>query len=82
MACPNDLCKFKFCWICLKEVIPGSFEIGGCTGLKFIRSKKDLAYVLQKKFHRLRKIINVFILLSYWNFCYILCGFFQGLTFL
>ena len=36
MTCANQLCKFEFCWLCMKEAVPGHFEYGQCKGMQFI----------------------------------------------
>ena len=36
MTCGNNLCKYEFCWLCMKEAVPGHFEYGQCKGMQFI----------------------------------------------
>ena len=36
MTCGNALCKYEFCWLCMKEAVPGHFEYGQCKGMQFI----------------------------------------------
>ena len=35
MICGNALCKYEFCWLCMKESVPGHFEYGQCKGMQF-----------------------------------------------
>ena len=36
MTCGNNSCKYEFCWLCMKEAVPGHFEYGQCKGMQFI----------------------------------------------
>jgi hypothetical protein len=35
MTCGNSQCKYEFCWLCMKEAVPGHFEYGQCKGMQF-----------------------------------------------
>ena len=38
MICAN--CKYEWCWLCLKESLPGHFDEGGnCEGLQYVKSQ-------------------------------------------
>lgn len=36
ITCGNPLCKYEFCWICMKESIPDHYKYGPCAGMQFI----------------------------------------------
>ena len=36
IICGNPLCKYEFCWICMKESIPDHYKYGPCAGMQFI----------------------------------------------
>lgn len=36
ITCGNPLCKYEFCWICMKESIPDHYNYGPCAGMQFI----------------------------------------------
>ena len=42
MTCGNALCKYEFCWLCMKEAVPGHFEYGQCKGMQFINPNSFL----------------------------------------
>ena len=35
MICGNPICKYEFCWICMKEAVPGHYKYGRCQGMQF-----------------------------------------------
>jgi hypothetical protein len=70
MTCGNNLCKYEFCWLCMKEAVPGHFEYGQCKGMQFInpnsfmfKLKRDHPWVFNALVI-LRSIALVLILLS------------------
>ena len=48
MTCGNHLCKYEFCWICMKEAVPGHFEYGRCRGMQFIDTNSCMYKLKQK----------------------------------
>ena len=35
MTCGNPICKYEFCWLCMKEAVPNHFDYGTCAGKQF-----------------------------------------------
>ena len=35
MTCGNPICRYEFCWLCMKECIPDHFTYGPCAGKQF-----------------------------------------------
>ena len=35
MTCGNPICRYEFCWLCMKEAVPNHFEYGPCAGKQF-----------------------------------------------
>ena len=73
MICGNKACKFEFCWLCLKESLPGHYESGPCLGKQFI-NPDSIFYQLENKYPILYYIFFffklIFIILC---FCISLC---------
>ena len=70
MTCGNALCKYEFCWLCMKEAVPGHFEYGQCKGMQFT-DPSSFMYQLSRNHPCLYKIlvfarclISLFIILS------------------
>ena len=49
MICGNKACKFEFCWLCLKESLPGHYEQGECEGKQFVDTD-SIFYQLEQKY--------------------------------
>ena len=49
MICGNKACKFEFCWLCLKESLPGHYEYGECEGKQFVDTDSYF-YQLEQKY--------------------------------
>ena len=47
MTCGNPMCKYQFCWLCLKEYTPDHYSVGDCSGLQFT-NPKSFSYKFQK----------------------------------
>ena len=69
MTCGNALCKYEFCWLCMKEAVPGHFEYGQCKGMQFINPNSFLFKLKRNHpwiYHIviiLRAIFNILLLL-------------------
>lgn len=70
MTCGNALCKYEFCWLCMKEAVPGHFEYGQCKGMQFI-DPSGFMYQLSRNhpclyriLYVLRSLISLFIIFS------------------
>ena len=35
MTCGNPICRYEFCWLCMKEAVPNHFDYGPCAGKQF-----------------------------------------------
>jgi len=57
MICGNKACKFEFCWLCLKESLPGHYESGPCLGKQFI-NPDSIFYQLENKYQNSDKLIQ------------------------
>ena len=70
MTCGNALCKYEFCWLCMKEAVPGHFEYGQCKGMQFIDPSSFMFQLSRKHpcLYRIivivRSLISLFIILS------------------
>ena len=49
MTCGNKACKYEFCWLCLKESLPGHYEFGECEGKQFVDTD-SIFYQLEQKY--------------------------------
>ena len=49
MTCGNKACKYEFCWLCLKESLPGHYESGECEGKQFVDTD-SIFYQLEQKY--------------------------------
>ena len=52
ITCGNPICKYEFCWICMKESIPDHFKYGPCAGLQFI-DPDSIIFTIRKKYPRI-----------------------------
>ena len=70
MTCGNALCKYEFCWLCMKEAVPGHFEYGQCKGMQFIDPSSFMFQLSRNHpcLHRMlliiRSLISLLIILS------------------
>ena len=62
MICGNPICKYEFCWLCMKESVPGHYDYGPCAGLQFI-DPDGFMFQLKKSNPILFKIVECFNLL-------------------
>ena len=59
MTCGNPLCKYEFCWICMKESIPDHFKYGPCAGMQFI-DPDSIVFTIKNNYPKLYCIYNIF----------------------
>ena len=59
MICGNKACKFEFCWLCLKESLPGHYEYGECEGKQFIDTDSYF-YQLEQRYPFLYYVFCIF----------------------
>ena len=66
MTCGNALCKYEFCWLCMKEAVPGHFEYGQCKGMQFINPNSFMFKLSRNHpyLYKLFLIIRVLIVLG------------------
>jgi hypothetical protein len=83
MTCGNPICRYEFCWLCMKEAIPNHFEYGPCAGKQFY-DPDSFSYRLQQTHPCLYCIFSLFQCL--FVFLSIIIGFLAvpafGLTFI
>ena len=73
MICGNKACKFEFCWLCLKESLPGHYEEGPCSGMQFI-DPDSFFYRLEQKYPILYYVFFFFkMILLIIGFCLFVC---------
>ena len=58
MTCGNASCKYEFCWICMKEAVPGHFEFGQCKGMQFVDTNSRL-FKLKREHPTIYKMIDI-----------------------
>ena len=81
MICGNPICKYEFCWLCMKESIPDHYKYGPCAGLQFI-DPDSFMFKLKKNNSFLYNVIGCFNCL-FWLMIIILCVFIiPGLSFI
>ena len=59
ITCGNPICKYEFCWICMKESIPDHFKYGPCAGLQFI-DPDSIIFTIKKQYPRIYCIYSLF----------------------
>jgi hypothetical protein len=59
MTCGNPICRYEFCWLCMKEAVPNHFDYGPCQGKQFF-DPESFAYRLQQTHPRLFCIYSIF----------------------
>ena len=59
MTCGNPICRYEFCWLCMKEAIPNHFEYGPCAGKQFY-DPDSFSYRLQQAHPCLYCIFSLF----------------------
>ena len=47
MTCGNPICRYEFCWLCMKEAVPNHFDYGPCAGKQFF-DPESFSYRLQQ----------------------------------
>ena len=47
MTCGNPICRYEFCWLCMKEAVPNHFDYGPCAGKQFF-DPDSFSYKLQQ----------------------------------
>ena len=47
MTCGNPICRYEFCWLCMKEAVPNHFDYGPCAGKQFF-DPDSFSYRLQQ----------------------------------
>jgi len=66
MICP--ICKYEFCWLCLKASLPNHYNVGSCAGLQFI-DENNFSYRYGFIFEILKNIfIGFWFLILYFLF--------------
>ena len=75
MTCGNPICKYEFCWLCMKEAVPGHYNYGECKGMQFIEENSFSA-----RFHRSHPILHKIFFINFYNI--IVCIIFFGLLIL
>ena len=79
MTCGNLACKFEFCWLCMREAVPGHFQFGKCKGMQFIDTtgciyKLKLRYpCLYKLYALMQAILAYLIIVLLPSLIFILC---------
>ena len=83
MTCGNPICRYEFCWLCMKEAVPNHFEFGPCAGKQFF-NPESFSYKLQQNYPFLYCIYSLFECL--FTIIFILIGLFVlpgiGLSFI
>ena len=59
ITCGNPICKYEFCWICMKESIPGHYNYGPCAGMQFIEPDSIL-FTIKNNYPKLYCIYSLF----------------------
>ena len=59
MTCGNPICKYEFCWLCMKEAVPNHFDFGPCAGKQFF-DPDSFSYRLQMNHPFLYCIYSLF----------------------
>ena len=59
MTCGNPLCKYEFCWICMKESIPDHFKYGPCAGMQFI-DPDSIVFKIKNNYPKIYCIYSIF----------------------
>ena len=59
MTCGNPICRYEFCWLCMKEAVPNHFDYGPCAGKQFF-DPDSFSYKLQRSFPCLYCIYALF----------------------
>ena len=58
MTCGNPVCKYEFCWLCMKEAVPNHFDYGPCAGKQFF-DPDSFAYKLSLEHPCLYRIYSL-----------------------
>ena len=59
MTCGNPICRYEFCWLCMKEAVPNHFDYGPCAGKQFF-DPDSFSYRLQQSHPHLYCIYSLF----------------------
>jgi hypothetical protein len=59
ITCGNPLCKYEFCWICMKESIPDHYKYGPCAGMQFI-DPDSILFFIKNKYPRIYRLYSIF----------------------
>ena len=59
MTCGNPICRYEFCWLCMKEAVPNHFDYGPCAGKQFF-DPDSFSYRLQQSHPHLYCIYSFF----------------------
>ena len=59
MTCGNPICRYEFCWLCMKEAVPNHFDYGPCAGKQFF-DPDSFSYRLQQSHPYLYCIYSIF----------------------
>ena len=59
MTCGNPICRYEFCWLCMKEAVPNHFDFGPCQGKQFF-DPESFSYRLQQTHPCLYVIYSLF----------------------
>ena len=83
MTCGNPICRYEFCWLCMKEAVPNHFDFGPCAGKQFF-DPDSFSYRLQQSHPCLYCIYSLFQCI--FIFIFLIIGFLAvpgfGFTFL
>ena len=59
MTCGNPICRYEFCWLCMKEAVPNHFDYGPCAGKQFY-DPDSFSYRLQQNHPCLYRLYSFF----------------------
>ena len=59
MTCGNPICRYEFCWLCMKEAVPNHFDYGPCQGKQFY-DPDSFSYKLQQNHPCLYSLYSLF----------------------
>ena len=68
MTCGNPICRYEFCWLCMKEAVPNHFDYGPCAGKQFF-DPESFSYRLEQNHPCL------YCIYSFFNLVLLIVGF-------
>ena len=81
ITCGNPLCKYEFCWLCMKESIPDHYKYGPCAGMQFI-DPDSILFIIKKKYPKIFCLYNLFYCLYVFVILILFLFICPGLTFI